>query len=71
MSRRRRVKKIDPCIDIVIGNNHKKGSARIIETIFKWKKAVIQEYAMEDINRTKEYEELHLTKPGDDTQSVY
>ena len=27
------------------------------------------EYAMEDINRTKEYEELHLTKPGDHTRA--
>ena len=26
-------KEIDPCIDIVIGNNHKKESAGIIETI--------------------------------------
>lgn len=56
---------IDPCIDIVLGNNKKKDLIRALE-----------EYQdahgmkdVEDISRTKEYESLHLTKPGDHTRA--
>jgi len=58
---------IDPCIDIVIGNN-KKGE--LIEILKQYcakregvKKAVI------DINHTKEYEEMHLSKTGEHTRA--
>ena len=61
-------KEIDPCIDIVIGNNHKKDLPELLKQNKK-KKSGHTEYAMEDINRTKEYEELHLTKPGDHTRA--
>ena len=36
---------------------------------YEMEKSGHTEYAMEDINRTKEYEELHLTKPGDHTRA--
>ena len=56
---------VDPCIDIVLGNNKKKDLIRALE-----------EYQdahgmkdVEDISRTKEYESLHLTKPGDHTRA--
>ena len=55
-------KEIDPCIDIVIGNNHKKDLPELLKQ-YEMEKSGHTEYAMEDINRTKEYEELHLTKP--------
>ena len=56
---------VDPCINIVLGNNKKKDLIRALE-----------EYQdahgmkdVEDISRTKEYESLHLTKPGDHTRA--
>ena len=61
-------KEIDPCIDIVIGNNHKKDLPELLKQ-YEMEKSGHTEYAMEDINRTKEYEELHLTKPGDHTRA--
>ena len=61
-------KEIDPCIDIVIGNNHKKDLPELLKQ-YEMEKSGHTEYAMEDINRTKEYEELHLTEPGDHTRA--
>lgn len=77
--------KTDPCIDIVIGNNKKKDLIQLLEEyeankkereefveeteiseseeILPVKKAVI------DINHTKEYEELQLSKTGEHTRA--
>ena len=52
---------IDSCIDIVIGNNRKKDLIEILEQHIQ--KAVI------DINHTKEYEQLHLTKTAEHTRA--
>ena len=61
---------MDPSVDIVIGNNRKKDLVRILEDY-------LQDGAEEDgqmsrvidINHTGEYEELHLTKPGEHTRA--
>ncbi len=61
---------VDPSVDIVIGNNRKKDLVRILEDY-------LQDGAEEDgqmsrvidINHTGEYEELHLTKPGEHTRA--
>lgn len=58
-------KEIDPCIDIVIGNNHKKDLVRILEEYESGQAAG----EIEDINRIKEYEELHLTRTGEHTRA--
>ena len=50
------------------GNNHKKDLPELLKQ-YEMEKSGHTEYAMEDINRTKEYEELHLTKPGDHTRA--
>lgn len=71
-------KEQDPCIDIVLGNNHKKDLIRILdayilkrtkesEHITAPEKCVAAE--IEDINSTHEYEKLYLTKPGDHTRA--
>ena len=52
---------IDECIDVVIGNNRKKDLIDILEQHIK--KAVI------DINHTKEYEEMHLSKTAEHTRA--
>lgn len=80
---------IDPCIDIVLGNNHKKDLIRILEEYgapepvrgqdrvketedfikngdMRVRPAVTE---LEDISRTREYERLHVTKPGDHTRA--
>ena len=57
-------KEIDPCIDIVIGNNHKKDLVHILE---EYKKERLVE--VEDIGRTREYESLQLTKTGEHTRA--
>ena len=72
----------DPCIDIVLGNNHKKDLIKVLEE-YKAKKAAQKESAdaaeksdvqkniqdIEEIGQTKEYEKLHLTKPGEHTRA--
>ena len=84
------VKEVDPCIDIVIGNNHKKDLVRILgeyeEERAKRREDELRErdgenengcgtggrhaaYEVEDINRTKEYEALHLTRTGEHTRA--
>ncbi len=67
-------KEVDPCIDIVLGNNHKKDLVKILEEYAadqaesgqKGHRALAE---VEDIGRTDEYEALHLTKPGDHTRA--
>ena len=56
---------VDECIDIVIGNNKKKDLIDILEQYEneRLQKAVI------DINHTKEYEEMHLTKTAEHTRA--
>ena len=71
----------DPCIDIVIGNNHKKDLVRILK---EYEESREKERAngtggertgaraageIGDINRTKEYESLHLTHTGEHTRA--
>ena len=53
---------IDPCIDIVIGNNKKQDLLSILTEYEAQHSDVKKE--MIDINHTHEYEELHLTKTG-------
>lgn len=72
---------IDPCIDIVIGNNKKKDLIPILEQYFVEKQdtqsvesedgtsGAEQLQEVIDINHTKEYEELHLTKTGEHTRA--
>lgn len=80
-------KEIDPCIDIVIGNNHKKDLVGILreyeeeriknrEDACRGRKEDREAdggrhaaRAVEDINRTKEYEALHLTRTGEHTRA--
>ncbi len=52
---------VDECIDVVIGNNRKKDLIEILEQHIQ--KAVI------DINHTKEYEEMHLSKTAEHTRA--
>ena len=73
-------KEVDPCIDIVLGNNHKKDLIRMLEEYSLTRhggvtgaERVREKYCaaaeIEDINQTREYESLHLTKPGDHTRA--
>ncbi len=71
----------DPCIDIVIGNNHKKDLVRILKEYEKSRekerangtggerKGACAAGEIGDINRTKEYESLHLTRTGEHTRA--
>lgn len=52
---------VDECIDVIIGNNKKKDLIEILEQHIQ--KAVI------DINYTKEYEEMHLSKTAEHTRA--
>ncbi|MEE1086145.1 MAG: tRNA (N(6)-L-threonylcarbamoyladenosine(37)-C(2))-methylthiotransferase MtaB [Schaedlerella sp.] len=74
--------KTDPCIDIVIGNNKKKDLIRIleeyektrnekktVETEVQEEKPVMVKKEVIDINHTKEYEELQLSKTGEHTRA--
>ena len=73
-------KETDPCIDIVLGNNQKKELIEILEKYDLKRTAGAVEKRqdekmtctvaeIEDINKTREYESLHLTKPGDHTRA--
>ena len=66
-------KEVDPCIDIVLGNNHKKDLVRILEEYERERSEGSREHTCvterEEIGRTKEYESLHLTRPGDHTRA--
>lgn len=61
-------KEPDPCIDIVIGNNHKKDLIRLLDEYLAERTRHVS-VEMEDINHTDEYEALHLTKPGEHTRA--
>ena len=52
---------VDDCIDIIIGNNKKKDLIEILDK--HTQKAVI------DINHTKEYEEMHISKTAEHTRA--
>lgn len=58
---------IDECIDIVIGNNKKKELIEILEQYRQERQGVKK--AIIDINHTKEYEEMHLTKTAEHTRA--
>ena len=68
----------DPCIDIVLGNNHKKDLIKVLQEYEETKAARKEGTAgaekadildIEEIGKTKEYEKLHLTKPGEHTSA--
>lgn len=64
--------KIDECIDIVIGNNKKQNLIEILEEYEQKRKeadGVFVRQEVIDINHTKEYEELHLTKTAEHTRA--
>lgn len=58
--------KLDPCIDLAIGNNRKKDTVEIVEA---WIQEHVSDMAVIDINRTDEYEEMQLTKTGEHTRA--
>lgn len=60
---------VDPCIDIVLGNNRKKDLIAVLEEYEKNKGADTCLEEVEDISRTREYETLSLTRPGDHTRA--
>lgn len=65
---------VDPCIDIVIGNNKKKDLIQILEEYWQKKEAQMEEILpckreVIDINHTSEYEELHLSKTAEHTRA--
>ncbi len=57
--------KVDDAIDIVIGNNCKKDLVEILEAYEEGQRSE----AVIDINHTKEYEELNLTKTAEHTRA--
>lgn len=64
--------KIDECIDIVIGNNKKQNLIEILEEYEQKRKeadGVFVQQEVIDINHTKEYEELYLTKTAEHTRA--
>lgn len=61
-------REIDPCIDIVIGNNHKKDLVRILRE-YEENREKDRAGEIADINMTKEYESLHLTRTGEHTRA--
>ncbi len=60
---------VDSCIDIVLGNNRKKDLIRVLKDYEREREGKEQSCELEDISHTKEYEALHLTKPGDHTRA--
>lgn len=57
---------IDPCIDIVLGNNKKQD---LLTALQAYEEAHGDLREVIDINYTKEYENLHLTKQGEHTRA--
>lgn len=57
--------KVDDAIDVVIGNNCKKDLVEILEAYEEGKRSEV----LIDINHTKEYEELSLTKTAEHTRA--
>lgn len=58
---------IDECIDIIIGNNKKKELIEILDQYCQERDGVKK--AVIDINHTKEYEEMHLSKTAEHTRA--
>ena len=58
--------KVDESIDIIVGNNKKKD---IIEILNEYEKEQSLKKEIIDINHTKEYEELHLSKTAEHTRA--
>ena len=58
---------VDECIDIVIGNNKKGELIEILNQYSKERECVKK--AVIDINHTKEYEEMHLSKTAEHTRA--
>lgn len=58
---------VDPCIDIVIGNNKKQDLLRILREYEESQRGFREEIL--DINHTEEYEPLHLTKTAEHTRA--
>lgn len=56
----------DDCIDIVIGNNKKKDLIEILNSFY----GETNTEAVIDINKTNEYEELHLKKTSTHTRAI-
>ena len=64
--------KVDECIDIVIGNNKKQNLIEILEEYEQKRKEADGMFVQQeviDINHTKEYEELYLTKTAEHTRA--
>lgn len=63
---------VDECIDIVIGNNNKRNLVEILRE-YEEKQSLGQSRFVQkeviDINHTKEYESLHLTKTAEHTRA--
>lgn len=57
---------IDPCIDIVLGNNKKQD---LLTALQAYEEAHGDLREVIEINHTKEYENLHLTKQGEHTRA--
>ena len=60
---------IDESIDIVVGNNRKKNIVEILAEYEASKEKQTVQKEVIDINHTKEYENLHLTKQGEHTRA--
>ena len=58
---------LDECIDIVVGNNRKKDIIEILKEYERGREGSCQEIV--DINHTKEYEEMHLTRTAEHTRA--
>ncbi len=58
---------VDECIDIIIGNNKKRDIVEILDQYLKERQGVAK--ALIDINHTKEYEEMHLSKTAEHTRA--
>lgn len=58
--------KVDESIDIIVGNNKKKD---IIEILKEYEETKSLKKEIIDINHTKEYEELHLSKTAEHTRA--
>lgn len=57
---------IDPCIDVVIGNNKKHDLVTILKA---YEEEHSEQRELIDINHTSEYETLHLSKTGEHTRA--
>lgn len=57
---------IDPCIDIVIGNNKKQDLLSILQ---EYTQSQTSSKAVIDIGGTKKYEDLHLSRTGEHTRA--